>query len=528
MVRCNKYRFRILHIYLLKPITWQPSTIQTDGERQWAERVLCLIGGPRETVYSDCSSLDRRAKMSTSRKPRAKLAERSTAETQASTERGTVAARSALTGTQFVCFCHWLSGQKLFAGLSLFTCTFQSLRRARRAHRDRRRLEPLGHGNAPREPPQQVGRAICLSHSPSEIWPNTLFFSPAVSSLPDYPSDALTSSESSDSEPEEAENLSMGWSERVTRVDTQFHGDHVGPTNIPDHINHESTALSFLELFLDADFWGLLCRQTNLRDEQVKQSKPASYYAKNFRPVAVPELKAFLGLRLQMEKCVIKPRYESYWQGAGHNFIAHTPGFREVMERDRFIALWGFLHVDQTDEAVEKSDKIYKVRPMLDRMLPLFRRYYSPRQQLSLDEGMIPTKNRLAIKQYIRDKPVRWGIKSFLLCEAKTGYILDAEIYTGRVRDRHWPLLGSAGSVVRRLVENSQVTNKNHMLFMDRFYNSVALFHMLKKELGVLAAGTVMPSRKFHHVAGRGEATGEFHTTVSHHSRCGPGYLPGR
>ena len=198
-----------------------------------------------------------------------------------------------------------------------------------------------------------------------------------------------------------------------------------------------------------------------------------------------------------MEKCVIKPRYESYWQGAGHNFIAHTPGFREVMERDRFIALWGFLHlVDQTDEAVDKSDKIYKVRPMLDRMLPLFRRYYSPRQQLSLDEGMIPTKNRLAIKQYIRDKPVRWGIKSFLLCEAKTGYILDAEIYTGRVRDRHWPLLGSAGSVVRRLVENSQVTNKNHMLFMDRFYNSVALFHMLKKELGVLAAGTVMPSRK--------------------------------
>ena len=97
--------------------------------------------------------------------------------------------------------------------------------------------------------------------------------------------------------------------------------------------------------------------------------------------------------------------------------------------------------VDQTDEAVHKSDKIYKVRPMLDRMLCFFHRYYSPRQQLSLDEGMIPTNNRLAIKQYIRDKPVRWGIKSFLLCEAKTGYILDAEIYTGWVKDRHWPLL---------------------------------------------------------------------------------------
>ena len=238
------------------------------------------------------------------KEPEPEPTERSTAETQAATQRGTVTARSALTGTQFFCFCHWLSGQKLFAGLSLFTCTFQSRRQARLAHRGRQRLEPLraaslGHRNVPREPPRQVGSvkslAVYLSHSPSEIWPNIHFvFYPAVSGprkrkrqatadpdsetmspsdsdtsstvdtstseggdekdfiLPDYPSDELTSSESSDSEPEEApaENLSTGWSERVTRVDTQFHGDHVGPQNIPDHINHESTALSFLELFL--------------------------------------------------------------------------------------------------------------------------------------------------------------------------------------------------------------------------------------------------------------------------------------
>ena len=63
VVQRNKYRFRILHIYAMKPITWQPSRIQTDGERQWAETVLCFIGGPRETVYSDCSLLDQRAKM---------------------------------------------------------------------------------------------------------------------------------------------------------------------------------------------------------------------------------------------------------------------------------------------------------------------------------------------------------------------------------------------------------------------------------------------------------------------------------
>ena len=61
-----------------------------------------------------------------------------------------------------------------------------------------------------------------------------------------------------------------------------------------------------------------------------------------------------------------KPQDESYWQGAGQNFIKHTTSLRKVMERDRFIALLGLPALDQTDEAVDKSDKIYKVRPMLD------------------------------------------------------------------------------------------------------------------------------------------------------------------
>ena len=71
-------------------------------------------------------------------------------------------------------------------------------------------------------------------------------------------------------------------------------------------------------------------------------------------------------------------------------------------------------------------------------------------------------------------------------------HILNAEIYNVRVKDCHWPLLGSAGSIVTNV---SHVTNKNNMLFMDRFYNSVTIFH-LKNELGVLVGGTLMPSHK--------------------------------
>ena len=43
---------------------------------------------------------------------------------------------------------------------------------------------------------------------------------------------------------------------------------------------------------------------------------------------------------------------------------------------------------------------------------------------LSLDEGMIPCKNHLAFTQYLKDKPVKWGIKSFLLTNSTNEYVL--------------------------------------------------------------------------------------------------------
>ena len=127
--------------------------------------------------------------MSTSRKVKAKLARqrrsaREATSTEAAQKEPEPGPSSALTGTQFVCFCHRLSGPKLFAGLSLFTCIFQSRRQARRAHRGRQRREPLRaasprHRNVPWEPPRQVGSvenlAVCLSHSPSVIRPNIHF-----------------------------------------------------------------------------------------------------------------------------------------------------------------------------------------------------------------------------------------------------------------------------------------------------------------------------------------------------------------
>lgn len=133
---------------------------------------------------------------------------------------------------------------------------------------------------------------------------------------------------------------------------------------------------------------------------------------------------------------------------------------------------------------------------MFDILLPKFRHYFIPKQYLSLDEGMIPTKNTLAIKQYIKDKPVKWEFKSFLMCESETGYIMHAEIYTRKNSGLYVDELGATGSVVVRLATAAGLAQKNHILVMVRFYNSVKLFHYLHNTMGIFAVGTIMCNRK--------------------------------
>ena len=56
---------------------------------------------------------------------------------------------------------------------------------------------------------------------------------------------------------------------------------------------------------------------------------------------------------------------------------------------------------------------------------------YIPHQNVSVDERMVKSKGRSGIRQYIKNKPVKFGIKIWVLAESKTGYTVDFDIYTG-------------------------------------------------------------------------------------------------
>jgi len=238
---------------------------------------------------------------------------------------------------------------------------------------------------------------------------------------------------------------------------------------------------------------------TELRSNQFQADHPSSYYAKYIAkaPLTVEEMKAFIGCRLYIEHSVHKKSYASYWKADGKHFVIETPGFIKVFERDRFLAIWSFLHtVDEADVNLDKTDKIYKNRKVLNDLCVKFRNYYTPHRFLSLDEGMIPCKNRLSIKQYLKDKPVKWGLKSFLLCDSENGYISAVEIYTGKENELY-PELKATGNVVVRLLTSAGLQGKGHCLVMDRFYSSVILSEHLHSVQKTYTVGTIMSNRKF-------------------------------
>jgi hypothetical protein len=59
-------------------------------------------------------------------------------------------------------------------------------------------------------------------------------------------------------------------------------------------------------------------------------------------------------------------------------------------------------------------------------MMTNFSDILMPYRNLSIDESLIKFKGRLSWKQYIPSKRSRFGMKTFTIVDAKTGFILNS------------------------------------------------------------------------------------------------------
>ncbi|CAB3228083.1 unnamed protein product [Arctia plantaginis] len=177
----------------------------------------------------------------------------------------------------------------------------------------------------------------------------------------------------------------------------------------------------------DSEFMKLVVRETNLYAWQIisQFSDPdldaeIPKYLEFWTEITVEELYRYFAVLILMSFCH-RSNIREYWETG----IMGMPEFREIMGRNRFQLISKFLHFTSNESLLTSGHlrKIQKVAPVVAHCNKKFKDLYTPAQHLSLDESLLLWKGRLSWKQCIRSKAARYGIKSFELCEAETGYL---------------------------------------------------------------------------------------------------------
>lgn len=82
------------------------------------------------------------------------------------------------------------------------------------------------------------------------------------------------------------------------------------------------------------------------------------------------------------------------------------------------------------NELDDGNDKLFKIRPLIDILNEEFGFFYEESDKLSIDEEMI-FLGKIKFKQFIKNKPVKYDIKCFLLTISYNYYCCENRIYTG-------------------------------------------------------------------------------------------------
>ena len=201
-------------------------------------------------------------------------------------------------------------------------------------------------------------------------------------------------------------------------------------------------------------------------------------------------MKAFVAINIMMG-IIDASEYADYWSTEP---ILHNPFVSSIMSRGRYEKLCQFVHCSFAAQE-DRADKLSKVRPLITLCQENFRRCYAPGRDLAVDEAMIAFDGRLAWKQYMPKKPVKWGMKLWCLCEATSGYCLAFTVYTGAETGVDAVTHDLGYRVVMKLMENC--LNENRHVYADNYFTSVLLAKDLLAEDTYLCGTTRAHRREF-------------------------------
>jgi|UniRef100_A0A2S2QA34 hypothetical protein len=126
---------------------------------------------------------------------------------------------------------------------------------------------------------------------------------------------------------------------------------------------------------------------------------------------------------------------------------------------------------------------------MFDKFIDRSKNYYNLNPNVTIDEMLESFRGRCSFRQYMPNKPAKYGIKVHALVDSKTYYDFNMEIYAGQQPEVPYKVDNSASAVIKRLI--APISNSGRNITCDNWYTLFPMANEQQKIHNLTMVGTV-------------------------------------
>lgn len=263
--------------------------------------------------------------------------------------------------------------------------------------------------------------------------------------------------------------------------------EFLGDVTLPDDIMSLETPYQYFKYFFNEEVSDLIITESNRYCSQKWPEKQLQ--------LSTTELDQFIGI-CSLMSVIQMSNTRRYWAPITGNEL-----IKETMPVNKFEKIRQQLHFNDNENMLPRGhvnhDRIYKIRPLIDVLIKRFQTV-PLEKSLSVDEQLCSTKCKSIIKQYLPNKPHKWGFKLNVLSGSHSGFCYVFELFTGCENDARFRLasekdLGSSANIVIRLLRIVPEF-QNYIVCFDNYFSTLPLIAQLSKK-GIHAVGTMRRNR---------------------------------
>lgn len=148
---------------------------------------------------------------------------------------------------------------------------------------------------------------------------------------------------------------------------------------------------------------------------------------------------------------------------------------RATFSYNRFMFLLRSLRFDDRNTRInrEETDKLAAIREVYAAFNENCKNNYSLSEFATTDEMLHPFRGRCSFIQYMPQKPAKYDLKFYSLCDSRTFYVHSFEIYCGTQKIGPFSLSNKSTDIVKRLVAPIIHTHRNVTTY--NYYTSYEL-----------------------------------------------------